>query len=45
MLALIVQHGGDAAKVPQHALAKKVKAALDRQWQRLRFGKLIDNVG
>ena len=44
MLGLIVQHGGDASKVPQHVLAKKVKAALDKQWQRLRFGKLIDKV-
>ncbi len=45
MLGLIVQHGGDAARVPQHVLAKRVKAALDRQWQRLRFGKHVDKVG
>lgn len=42
MLNLIVQHGGQAGRVPQHVLAKRVKGALDAQWQRLRFGKLID---
>jgi hypothetical protein len=44
MLSLIVEHGGDATRVPQHVLAKRVKAALDRQWQRLRFGKHVDKV-
>lgn len=44
MLTLIVHHGGDPSKVPQHVLAKRVKTSLDQQWQRLRFGKLIDKV-
>lgn len=33
------------ADVPMSELEKVVKAALDAQWKRLNFGKMIDQVG
>lgn len=39
MLSLLVTYKGKVEEVPPHLLARKVKDALDAQWERLRFGK------
>ena len=44
MLSLLIAHGGSAAALPPHLLSQRVKVALDAQWTRLKFGKLIDKI-
>lgn len=44
MLTLLIAHGGSAAALPPHLLSQRVKVALDAQWTRLKFGKLIDKI-
>ena len=45
MLGLIVRYNGSAEAVPSHVLSRRVKDALDKQWQRLKFGKHVDKGG
>jgi hypothetical protein len=44
MLSLLIAHGGSSAALPPHLLSQRVKLALDAQWARLKFGKLIDKI-
>ena len=43
MIKLLLKHG-DRADIPRTVLRNEVKAALDEQWERLIFGKVVNEV-
>ena len=43
MIKLLLKHG-DRADIPRAVLRNEVKAALDEQWERLIFGKVVNEV-